>query len=273
MTGTARPRPPSSHQIYKLGVVPIPTNRADGPHRPADLIYKTEDAKFDAVVDDIAERTRRASRCWSARSRREVRAPVALLASAASRTRCSTPSSTSARPRSSPRPAARARSRRHQHGRPRRRHHARRQPRGPRRRGAARARASSPVETPEEYEAAGRRARAAKKASARPRARGGRELGGLYVLGTERHESRRIDNQLRGRSGRQGDPGESRFYLSLEDDLMRLFATGAHERVMTLRSPTTCRSSEDGLQGDRARADTGRGATSRSARTSSSTTR
>ncbi len=48
-------------------------------------------------------------------------------------------------------------------------------------------------------------------------------LGGLYVLGTERHESRRIDNQLRGRSGRQGDPGESRFYLSLEDDLMRLF--------------------------------------------------
>src|SRR5204862_3520814 len=54
-----------------------------------------------------------------------------------------------------------------------------------------------------------------------------REAGGLYVLGTERHESRRIDNQLRGRSGRQGDPGESRFYLSLEDELMRLFATGA----------------------------------------------
>ena len=50
------------------------------------------------------------------------------------------------------------------------------------------------------------------------------ELGGLYVLGTERHESRRIDNQLRGRSGRQGDPGESRFYLSAQDDLVRLFA-------------------------------------------------
>src|SRR5438128_7502321 len=59
-----------------------------------------------------------------------------------------------------------------------------------------------------------------------------RNLGGLYVLGTERHESRRIDNQLRGRSGRQGDPGESRFYLSLEDDLMRLFATGAMSWVM-----------------------------------------
>ena len=59
-----------------------------------------------------------------------------------------------------------------------------------------------------------------------------RELGGLYVLGTERHDSRRIDDQLRGRSGRQGDPGESRFYLSLEDDLMRLFATGAVNWVM-----------------------------------------
>jgi preprotein translocase subunit SecA len=59
-----------------------------------------------------------------------------------------------------------------------------------------------------------------------------RKLGGLYVLGSERHESRRIDNQLRGRSGRQGDPGESRFYLSLDDELLRLFATGAMNWVM-----------------------------------------
>ena len=59
-----------------------------------------------------------------------------------------------------------------------------------------------------------------------------RELGGLYVLGSERHESRRIDNQLRGRSGRQGDPGESRFYLSMEDDLMRLFNSGMAQRIM-----------------------------------------
>ncbi|MCZ4148977.1 hypothetical protein BZG21_31580, partial [Escherichia coli] len=58
------------------------------------------------------------------------------------------------------------------------------------------------------------------------------ELGGLYVLGTERHESRRIDNQLRGRSGRQGDPGESRFYLSMTDDLMRRFSSGMAERIM-----------------------------------------
>jgi preprotein translocase subunit SecA len=63
------------------------------------------------------------------------------------------------------------------------------------------------------------------------------DLGGLYVLGTERHESRRIDNQLRGRSGRQGDPGESRFYLSLEDELMRLFATGAMNWVMDRALP------------------------------------
>jgi preprotein translocase subunit SecA len=64
-----------------------------------------------------------------------------------------------------------------------------------------------------------------------------RELGGLYVLGSERHESRRIDNQLRGRSGRQGDPGESRFFLSLEDDLMRVFATGAMNWVMEKALP------------------------------------
>ncbi len=64
-----------------------------------------------------------------------------------------------------------------------------------------------------------------------------RRLGGLYVLGSERHESRRIDNQLRGRSGRQGDLGESRFFLSLEDDLMRLFATGAMQWVMSRTLP------------------------------------
>jgi preprotein translocase subunit SecA len=64
-----------------------------------------------------------------------------------------------------------------------------------------------------------------------------REAGGLYVLGTERHESRRIDNQLRGRAGRQGDAGESRFYLSLEDELMRLFATGLMSRVMNASFP------------------------------------
>ena len=61
---------------------------------------------------------------------------------------------------------------------------------------------------------------------------GVRELGGLHVLGTERHESRRIDNQLRGRSGRQGDPGSSRFYLSLEDDLLRIFGSEKISSIM-----------------------------------------
>ena len=72
------------------------------------------------------------------------------------------------------------------------------------------------------------------KAEIAPEADKVRAAGGLYILGTERHESRRIDNQLRGRSGRQGDPGESRFYLSLEDDLMRLF--GGQERMDRLIS-------------------------------------
>ena len=80
-----------------------------------------------------------------------------------------------------------------------------------------------PVEDPEGYEKAWPEALAAAQESVASEHEEVIELGGLYVLGTERHESRRIDNQLRGRSGRQGDPGETRFYLSLEDDLMRLF--------------------------------------------------
>ena len=81
----------------------------------------------------------------------------------------------------------------------------------------------TPDETPEEYEAAWPDALEKAKAEVAKEHDEVVELGGLYVLGTERHESRRIDNQLRGRSGRQGDPGESRFYLSLGDDLMVRF--------------------------------------------------
>ena len=111
---------------------------------------------------------------------------------------------------------------RHQHGRPRRRHQARRQLRAP---GAARGR---------QARAQARRSRlrrALPEGAADDRCSASRvcaaevlEAGGLFILGTERHESRRIDNQLRGRSGRQGDPGESRFFLSAQDDLVRLFA-------------------------------------------------
>ncbi len=81
----------------------------------------------------------------------------------------------------------------------------------------------SPVDTPEDYEAAWPEAVDKAKRAVAEEHEQVVGLGGLYVLGTERHESRRIDNQLRGRSGRQGDPGESRFYLSFEDDLMRRF--------------------------------------------------
>jgi preprotein translocase subunit SecA len=72
----------------------------------------------------------------------------------------------------------------------------------------------------EEFEKVARSTRAPR----RRKATRSRALGGLHIVGTERHESRRIDNQLRGRAGRQGDPGSSKFYLSLEDDLMRIFA-------------------------------------------------
>jgi preprotein translocase subunit SecA len=87
-------------------------------------------------------------------------------------------------------------------------------------------------ERPEEYEAAWDAVFASMVAAVEEESKAVREAGGLYVLGTERHESRRIDNQLRGRSGRQGDPGESRFYLSLQDDLMRMFNAGAAEALM-----------------------------------------
>ena len=100
-------------------------------------------------------------------------------------------------------------------------------------------------------------------------------LGGLHILGTERHESRRIDNQLRGRSGRQGDPGSSRFYLSLEDDLMRIFGSDRIQGLMG--TPRHGRG-----RGDRARhgqqapssapRSRSRGGTSRPASTCSSTT-
>jgi preprotein translocase subunit SecA len=90
----------------------------------------------------------------------------------------------------------------------------------------------SPIETPDEYEAEWDSVYQSVKAEVETEAAKVIEVGGLYVLGTERHESRRIDNQLRGRSGRQGDPGESRFYLSLQDDLMRLFNSGAAEALM-----------------------------------------
>ncbi|MCU1428869.1 MAG: preprotein translocase, SecA subunit [Actinomycetia bacterium] len=94
-----------------------------------------------------------------------------------------------------------------------------------------------PEQQPEEFERRYRELLPTFEADCKAEGDKVRGLGGLYVLGTERHESRRIDNQLRGRAGRQGDPGASRFYLSLEDELMRLFATGIMSRVMDKAFP------------------------------------
>jgi preprotein translocase subunit SecA len=101
---------------------------------------------------------------------------------------------------------------------------------------ALKAKGLSPEESPEEYEAAWAPEFERIKQEVAVEAKKVLSVGGLYVLGTERHESRRIDNQLRGRSGRQGDVGESRFYLSLTDDLMRLFNSGAASALMNRAS-------------------------------------
>jgi preprotein translocase subunit SecA len=104
-------------------------------------------------------------------------------------------------------------------------------------------------------------------ASTSSSAKGVVDLGGLYVLATERHESRRIDNQLRGRSGRQGDPGETRFYLSGEDDLVASSpATGSRTSWSASSSGRPAHGGEDPLEPDRERAEEGRGAELRRAK-------
>ena len=224
MTGTAMTEANEFHQIYKLGVVPIPINgpmiRADH----ADVVYQTAQAKFDAVVDDIAERyevgqpvlvgttsvekSEVLSRLLKRRglphevlNAKNHEREAVIIAQAGRKGAITVATNMAGRGTDimlGGNPAIVADLELHQRG-------------------------LSPVETPEDYE------RAWPEAVDRARRVVAEEheeviaLGGLYVLGTEQHESRRLDNQLRGRSGRRGDPGESRFYLSLEDDLMRMF--------------------------------------------------
>jgi len=224
MTGTAQTEAAELHQIYKLGVVPIPTNRPMVRRDETDLIYKTEDAKFAAVVDDIA-------------ARHEAGQPV--LVGTASVAKSEVLSNLLLR-RGIPHEVLNAK----QHDR----EAAVVAMAG--RKGAVTVATNmagrgtdimlggnpefiadaelreiglSPAETPEQYEEAWPDTITKAKETVAREHDEVVELGGLYVLGTERHESRRIDNQLRGRSGRQGDPGESRFYLSLGDDLMMRF--------------------------------------------------
>ncbi|GAA4969560.1 preprotein translocase subunit SecA [Nonomuraea thailandensis] len=234
MTGTAATEANEFHQTYKLGVVPIPTNRPMVRKDQPDVVYKTEDAKFDAVVQDIKERyeagqpvlvgttsVEKSERLSKALKRRGVQHEVlnaknhareASIIAEAGRKGAVTVATNMAGRGTDIMLGGNSEFRADLE---------------------LRQRGLDPVETPEEYEKAYPEALEKARAAVKAEHDEVTELGGLYVLGTERHESRRIDNQLRGRSGRQGDPGESRFYLSLGDDLMRLFNSARVEMIMT----------------------------------------
>jgi preprotein translocase subunit SecA len=234
MTGTAMTEASEFHQIYKLGVVPIPTNREMIRVDEADLVYKTETGKFAAVAKDIGERHRKGqpvlvgtvsvekSEELSAVLRKNGIAHEVLNAKhhereAAIIARAGILGAVTVATNMAGRGTDIMLG-----GNPEFMADFELQRRG-----------LTPVDTPEEYESAWPNELAKQKTAV---VTGHEEvvgLGGLYVLGTERHESRRIDNQLRGRSGRQGDPGESRFYLSLQDDLMRRFNSGMVERFLS----------------------------------------
>ncbi|MEV4252104.1 preprotein translocase subunit SecA [Spirillospora sp. NPDC049652] len=234
MTGTADTEAAEFNKTYKIGVVPIPTNKPMVRMDKADVVYKTEQAKFEAVVDDIAERhengqpvlvgttsVEKSERLSKMLKRRGIPHAVlnakhhdaesAIVAEAGRKGAVTVATNMAGRGTDimlGGNPDFRADLELHQRG-------------------------LSPLETPEEYESAWPEALEKAKDAVKGEHEEVVEAGGLYVLGTERHESRRIDNQLRGRSGRQGDPGESRFYLSLEDDLMRLFNSARVEAIMT----------------------------------------
>ncbi|MDP4505664.1 preprotein translocase subunit SecA [Nonomuraea turcica] len=234
MTGTAVTEANEFHQTYKLGVVPIPTNRPMIRKDQADVVYKTEDAKFNAVVEDIKERyeagqpvlvgttsVEKSERLSKALKRRGVphevlnaknHAREAAIIAEAGRKGAVTVATNMAGRGTDIMLGGNSEFRADLE---------------------LRQRGLDPIETPEEYEKAYPEALEKARAAVKAEHDEVTALGGLYVLGTERHESRRIDNQLRGRSGRQGDPGESRFYLSLGDDLMRLFNSARVEIIMT----------------------------------------
>ena len=224
MTGTAMTEANEFSQIYKLGVVPIPTNRPMVREDRADLVYRTSQAKLNAVVEDIVERheagqpilvgttsVQKSEELSNLLRKRGVAHEVlnaknhdreaAIVAQAGRRGAVTVATNMAGRGTDimlggNPEFMAAA---------------------------TLTQRGLSPVEDAEAYEAAWPDALVAAQRAVQAEHDEVVALGGLYVLATERHESRRIDNQLRGRSGRQGDPGASQFYLSLEDDLMRLF--------------------------------------------------
>ncbi len=224
MTGTAMTEAAEFGQIYNLGVVPIPSNKPLARADEADLVFRTEEAKFDAVVDDIAERfdkgqpvlvgtvsVEKSEYLSDQLRKRGVSHEVlnakqhdreASIVAQAGRKGSVTVATNMAGRGTDIMLGGNSEFMANE---------------------ALEKKGLDPVEDPEAYEAAWPEALAAAQQAVEQEHDEVSELGGLYVLGTERHESRRIDNQLRGRSGRQGDPGETRFYLSLQDDLMRLF--------------------------------------------------
>src|SRR6516164_7971064 len=224
MTGTAQTEANEFHQIYKLGVVPIPTNKPMIRADHSDVVYQLAQAKFDAVVEDLVERyeagqpvlvgttsveksevlsrlLKRAGVPHEVLNAKNHEREATIVAQAGRKGAVTVATNMAGRGTDimlGGNPEFIADQELHQRG-------------------------LSPVETPEDYEKAWPEAVDKAQRAVAEEHEEVVGLGGLYVLGTERHESRRIDNQLRGRSGRQGDPGESRFYLSLEDDLMRMF--------------------------------------------------
>jgi preprotein translocase subunit SecA len=234
MTGTAMTEASEFHQIYKLGVVPIPTNRPMQRIDQADLVYKTELGKFMAVTQDIVERHRKGQPVLvgtvSVEKSEELSAllkksgvphevlnakhherEASIIARAGVSGAVTVATNMAGRGTDimlGGNPEFMADFELQRSG-------------------------LSPVDNPVEYEAAWPAEIAKQKAAVAKDHESVVALGGLYVLGTERHESRRIDNQLRGRSGRQGDPGESRFYLSLQDELMRRFNSALVERFLS----------------------------------------
>ena len=233
MTGTAETEAAEFMNTYELGVVPIPTNkgvqRIDNP----DKVYRDEIAKFKAVVKDIKERHEKGQpilvgtasvenseylsrQLAKAGVRHEVlnaknnEREAAIVAQAGRKGAVTVATNMAGRGTDimlGGNPEFEAVEKMRELG-------------------------LDPNTNSEEYEARWPEVLKACEEAAAEEHEEVTELGGLYVLGTERHESRRIDNQLRGRSGRQGDPGESRFYLSLTDELMRLFNTGMATRLM-----------------------------------------
>ncbi|RKW71646.1 preprotein translocase subunit SecA [Galactobacter caseinivorans] len=233
MTGTALTEAAEFMGTYKLGVVEIPTNRPMQRSDKSDFIYKNEIAKFDAVVDDIVERheagqpvlvgttsVEKSEYLSQKLAKRGVRHEVlnakqhereaGIVAQAGRKGGVTVATNMAGRGTDimlggNAEFTAVAEMKK---------------------------RGLDSEKQPEAYQEAWDAVFTQAKEAAESEAEEVRELGGLYVLGTERHESRRIDNQLRGRSGRQGDPGETRFYLSMTDELMRRFNAGMAQRIM-----------------------------------------